>query len=243
MMKLVFMQKENSNNKVIESKHLSNDTIFKKYAVSEGDIIRIKPNEIVLLIKKGKLLDLQEEQGEYYINNPIIVDKESVQELKKVVIRKSENENLCVLFVNVDTIKNNKYIFNDPIKYIDWKNGEASEIYIKIEGLYDFKIENPKKFIGQVIGLRSIYTKQELVERIRKYVLSSIEAGINEVSREYKLDVAHLPEYSKKLEIELKQNKYDEKLSEYGVKITYFDISKLEVAKKKFKFFKKHIDN
>lgn len=237
MMKLVFMQKENSDNKVIESKHLSNDTIFKKYSVSEGDIVRIKENEIVLLIKKGKLLDIQENQGEYYVENPIIVDKESAYELKKIVIRKSENEKLCVLFINVDIIKNNKYIFNDPIKYIDWKNSESSELYIKLEGIYDFKIENPKKFISQVIGLRSIYTKQELVERIRKYVLNSIEEGINEISKEYKLDVTHLPEYSKKLEIKLKQNKYDEKLAEYGVKITYFDISKLEVTKKKLKFF------
>lgn len=238
MMKLVFMQEENSNNKVIESKHLGNDTIFKKYTVQEGDIIRIKENEIVLLIKKGMLLDLKEDKGEYFVDNPIIVDKEKAQELKNVVIRKSENEKLCVLFINVDIIKSNKYIFNDPIKYTNWKNGELSEVYIKIEGLYDFKIENPKKFIGQVIGLRSIYTKQELVERIRKYVLSSIEEGINQVSKEYKLDVKDLPEYSKKLEIELKQNKYDEKLSEYGVMITYFDITKLEVANKKRKFFK-----
>ena len=238
MMKLVFMQEENSNNKVIVSKHLGSVTIVNKYTVQEGDIIRIKENEIVLLIKKGMLLDLKEDKGEYFVDNPIIVDKETVQELKNVVIRKSENEKLCVLFINVDIIKSNKYIFNDPIKYTNWENGELSEVYIKIEGLYDFKIENPKKFIGQVIGLRSIYTKQELVERIRKYVLSSIEEGINQVSKEYKLDVKDLPEYSKKLEIELKQNKYDEKLSEYGVMITYFDITKLEVANKKRKFFK-----
>lgn len=238
MMKLVFMQKENSNNKVIESKHLENDTIFKKYSVSEKDIIRIKENEIVLLIKKGMLLDIKEDIGEYYVNDPIIIDKESVQELKNIKIRKSEEEKLCVLFINVGTLKNNKYIFNDPIKYVDWKNGKSSEIYIKLEGLYDFKIENPKKFISQVIGLRNIYTKQELVERIRKYVLNSIEEGINEISREYKIDVKSLSENSKKLEIKLKQNKYDEKLSEYGVKITYFDITKLEVTKrKKFKFF------
>lgn len=238
MMKLVFMQEENSNNKIIESKHLGNDTIFKKYNVKEGDIIRIKENEIVLLIKKGMLLDIKEDKGEYFVDNPIIVDKEKIQELKNVVIRKSENEKLCVLFINVDIIKGNKYIFNDPIRYTNWKNGELTEVYIKIEGLYDFKIENPKKFIGQVIGLRNIYTKQELVERIRKYILSSIEEGINQVSKEYKLDVNDLPEYSKKLEIELKQNKYDEKLSEYGVKITYFDITKLEVTNKKRKFFK-----
>lgn len=90
MMKLVFMQKENSDNKVIESKHLGNDTIFKKYSVFENDIIRIKPNEIVLLIKKGMLLDIKEDVGEYYVNDPIIIDKESAEELKNIKIRKSE---------------------------------------------------------------------------------------------------------------------------------------------------------
>ena len=122
MMKLVFMQEENSNNKVIESKHLGNDTIFKKYTVQEGDIIRIKENEIVFLIKKVMLLDLKEYKVEYFVDNPIIVDKETVQELKNVVIRKSENEKLCVLFINVDIIKSNKYIFNYTIKYTNWEN-------------------------------------------------------------------------------------------------------------------------
>lgn len=233
MMKLIFMQEENSNNKVIQSKHLGNDTIFKKYNVSEGDIIRIKENEIALLIKKGNLLDLKEKVGEYYLESNINADKE----IKNIIIRKSEDENLCVLFINIDIIKNNKYIFKDPIKYVNWKDGDTSDVYIKIEGLYDFKIENPKKFIGQVIGLRSIYTKQELVERIRKYVLSYIEEGINQLSKEYKLEVKDLPEYSKKLEVELKRNKYDEKLSEYGVIITYFNINKLQIIKKKNKFF------
>ena len=41
MMRLVFIQKEKSDKKVIESKHLGNDTIFKKYNVFENDIIRI----------------------------------------------------------------------------------------------------------------------------------------------------------------------------------------------------------
>lgn len=238
MMKLVFIQKENSDNKVIESIRLSNDTIFKKYNVSDGDIIRVKENEIVLLVKKGNLLDIKKEKGEYYVENPIIVDKKKLEESKKITIKKSENEKLCVLFFNSEIIKDNKYKFNDPIKFIDWKNGGTSKIYIKLEGRYDFKIENPQKFIGQVIGLRKIYTKQELIERIRKYVLNSIEEGINEVSKEYKLDVNSLEEYSKKIEIELKQNEYDEKLLEYGVKITYFDISKLEITNKKLKFFK-----
>lgn len=237
MMRLVFIQKEKSNKKVIESKHLGNDTIFKKYNVFEGDIVRIKENEIVLLIKEGKLFDVKEDIGEYYVDNPIVIDKKTVQELKKIKIRKSENEKLCVLFINVGILKNNKYIFNNPIKYVNWRNGESSEIYIKLEGLYDFKIENPKRFISQVIGLRNIYTKQELIERIRNYILNSIEEGINEISKEYKLDVNYLSEYSKNLEVKLKQNKYDEKLAEYGVKLTYFDITKLEVTNKKFKFF------
>ena len=37
IMNLIFLQEQNSNSKVIESKNLSNDTIFKKYNVFEKE--------------------------------------------------------------------------------------------------------------------------------------------------------------------------------------------------------------
>lgn len=223
------------NRKIIKCDILSNDMIFMKYDVSIGNVVEVSDNEYVILIYKGEIFDIKKQKGKYIIESKI-ADNELSDDWKELHIRKTENDELCVIFLNNNVITNNKYFINDPIKYVDFSN-EASDVLIKLEGNYDFRIENPKEFLGKIIGLRKRFPKQELVEKIRKYVLKSIEEGINEISQEYKLNVNDLPENSKQLEIKLKQNKYDDKLLEYGVKLTYFDINKLEIIKKKFKFF------
>lgn len=228
---------EQTKSKIVKCNNLNDDMIFIKYDIELEDIIEINDNQCAVLIEKGIVYDVQDKKGKYIVINEEMVSNENIkEEWKDLKIRETEKDSLCVVFLNENIIQHNKYIINDPIKYIDFTN-ESSEIFIKLEGYYDFKIEKPKEFLSKVIGLRKHFTKQELIEKVRKYVLKSIEEGINEISQEYKLDINTLPDNSKKLEIKLKQNKYDEKLLEYGVKLTYFDISKLEVVNKKFKIF------
>lgn len=236
MKKLLEYKHKDNEIKILESHNLSADMIFKKYDISEGDIIKVNSSEISLIVENGKVLDIKEE-GEYILSYTEGIDEEFEKQWGDLQVRKAENDGLCIIFINKEVIKHNKYYINDPIKYKDFKNNRQKEIKIKIEGSYDFKIENPKAFLSKVIGLRKHFSKQELIEKVRKYILNSIEKGINELSEEYKLDVEDLPENSKHLEIKLKQNEYDKKLLEYGVKLTYFDIDKLEVINKKFKFF------
>lgn len=237
--KLVNLLEKEENKKVIKCDNLSNDMIFMKYDVILGDIIEISNSQDVVLIEKGIVYDAQDKVGQYIVMNEIIdTDKDVKEEWKDLKIRKTEDNGLCVVFLNKNVIEHNKYMINDPIKYVDWKDGSSKEIFIKVEGFYDFKIDDSKKLLSQIIGLRNHFSKQELIERIRKFVIYSIEKGINELSEEYKLDIKTLETKSKELEIKLKQNEYDTKLLEYGVKITYFDISHLEIAKRKFKIFK-----
>lgn len=237
--KLVNLLEKEENKKVIKCDNLSNDMIFMKYDVILGDIIEISDSQDVVLIEKGIVYDAQDKAGQYIVMNEIIdTDKDVKDEWKDLKIRKTEDNGLCVVFLNKNVIEHNKYMINDPIKYVDWKDGTSKELFIKVEGFYDFKIDDSKKLLSQIIGLRNHFSKQELIERIRKFVVYSIEKGINELSEEYKLDIKTLETKSKELEIKLKQNEYDAKLLEYGVKITYFDISHLEIAKRKFKIFK-----
>lgn len=237
--KLVNLLEKQEDKKVIKCNSLNNDMIFMKYDVALGDIVETTDNEYIVLVEKGIVYDAHDKTGQYIVMNEIIDSDEDIKEKwKDLKIRKTDNNELCVIFLNKDIISHNKYFINDPIKYTDWKDGKSQNVYIKLEGFYDFKIENPKKLLSQVIGIRAHFSKQELIERIRKFVINSIEKGINEISEEYKLDIESLETKSKELEIKLKQNEYDYKLLEYGVKITYFDISHLEVSKRKFKIFK-----
>ena len=234
--KIITYDKKLEDNKIIKCKKLTNDIIFMKYDVKVGDIIDVNGEEFVVLINKGEVYDVKDKCGKYIIIEEK-TDSNIKEQWKDLHIRKTENDEICIIYLNRNIIKHNKYSINDPIKYINF-NKEGSEIYIKLEGYYDFKIENPKMFLSKIIGIRKHFTKQELIEKIRKYILKSIEKGINEISEEYKLNIEDLPEKSKKLEIKLKQNEYDEKLLEYGVKLTYFDINKFEITNKKNKFFK-----
>ena len=235
--KLVNIKNVNEEN-LIKCNKLSNDMLFMKYDVCIGDVIEVCEDEFIVLINKGEVYDVKNACGYYKIMNEIIdSDMDIKEEWKDLHIRKTENDDMCIVFLNERVIENNKYLISNPIKYIDFSNNDPIEIFISLEGKYDFKIENPKMFLSKVIGLRHHYSKQELIEKIRMYVLKSIEKGINEISEEYKLSIDDLPENSKKLEIKLKQNEYDAKLLEYGVKLTYFDINRLEVKDKKLKIF------
>lgn len=237
--KLVKLLEKQEENSIIKCNNLSNNMIFMKYDVNIGDIIEVTNAQYAVLIEKGIVYDAHEDSGQYIIMNEIIdSDVDVKDEWKDLKIRKTDNNSLCVIFLNKNVIEHNKYTINDPIKYINWKDEVSQKIYIKIEGFYDFKIVDPKMLLSKIIGLRKHFSKQELIERIRKYVTNSIEKGINEISEEYKLEVEDLEKKSKELEIKLKQNEHDEKLLEYGVKITYFDISHLEITKRKFKIFK-----
>lgn len=222
------------NLKLIECKNLSNDLLFVKHDVLENDLVKLNDNQNLVLVEYGKVVDLKEEKGIYQIKD---IPKSS-EIFEGLVIKKAENEELCVIFINKENIIHNKYIVDNPIKYIDWQNGKSTEIYIKLEGFYDFRIEDTMKFLSKVIGLRNHFSKQELIEKVRKYIISSIEKGINEISEEYKLSIDTLVKKSKELEVKLKQNEYDVKLLEYGIKLLYFDVKDFEVSKKKFKFFK-----
>ena len=235
-MKLIKLEEALSKN-IIECKDLNNDIIFRKYNISEGNIIKVENNQIVCMSEKGRVLDIKEEYVKYKVQNIDETDEEFDKKWKDLIIRKSEEEDLCIIFFNKNVIRHNKYFISDPIKYKNWKDEKEVEIFINLEGYYDFKIIDPKMLLSKIIGLRRYFTKQELIEKVRKYIVSSIEEGINEISEEYKLDIDTLTQNSDKLEVKLKQNEYDRKLEEYGIKLTYFDIKKFEITKKKFKFF------
>ena len=227
---------EGQEKNILEYK-FNNDILFKKYEIN-NNIIKLDNNQLVCLIEKGRILDYKDSEGIYIVKNNNLIEKYD-KEWNSFIIRDAEDQKLCVVFFNKNIISKNKYIINDPIKYVNWENGKEEEIYIKISGTYNFKIIDSAKFLSKAIGLSSIYVKQELIERIREYVLNSIQEGINELSKEYKLDINTLYSKSKDLEIKLKQNEYDKKLFEYGIKLTYFDITNLDATKKKNKFFKK----
>lgn len=150
---------------------------------------------------------------------------------------KTKDLPLSIVFINLQEIKENKFYFKKPIEYIDWTNlhfdeekntEEPLKTAFTGDGKFNFIISNPVLFLSSILGIREHYTKQELIEQIRKIVVNSIQLGINELGEEYKLSIQLVKNKTNELEIRVSQNNYDEKLAKRGIKITYFEITNFE---------------
>ena len=224
--------------KIIQCDELKNDIIFVKYNISENDLINIQDGQCAIMLEKGNILDVESKNGFYVVNRNSNFNKNIDAEWKNLYIRDSENETLCVIFLNLNLITNNKYVLNNsPIKFIDLKTDDFIKKHINLEAIYDFKIKEPSKMLSKVVGLRNHFSKQELIEKIRSLILNHLEKVINETLIEYKFDIDTLINNFKELDINLKKSWNDLKLLEYGVEISNFDVKNFEIINRKFKFF------
>lgn len=221
----------------LECNELGNNLLFRKYNVKENDIILLKEKEFLILTRKGQVLDVENEIGKYKIQNGKSNKKVFLQDWQDVNIKKSEDEPLNVIFLNTRTIIKNKFFIEEPIKYIEYNKDGEKVYYLKINGNFDFKIVNPKAFLKRVIGLRSSFPKQELIEQIRNYILQYIEYEINIISKDYKLKLDNIETKIRDLKIDFRKNKFVDKLLEYGIRLIDFDIDNLEIVDNKFRKF------
>lgn len=142
---------------------------------------------------------------------------------------KADNSNLCIIVFNMNEIIGNSFHIDKPIKYTDWTKNKPLKAKFTCKGNFNFRIDNPALFFSRVYGVRDHYSKLELIEQIRKNAINSIQEGINELSEEYKLSIELVKTKTSELEIKVKENDYDLKLKMRGIKISYFELSDLDI--------------
>lgn len=142
---------------------------------------------------------------------------------------KKDESGLCILVFNMNEIIGNSFHIDKPIKYTDWTKNKPLHAQFTCKGKFNFKIDDPALFFSRVYGVREHYSKIELIEQIRQNAINSIQEGINELSEEYKLSIELVKTKTSELEIKLKENSYDLKLKMRGIKITYFELTDLDI--------------
>ena len=192
---------------MIECQKLDNHILLYKQKLDENEhyVVKLKSKQCAILFEKGQIWDMLKEEGIYTIkmaSNPLFL-----QELKDYKI-KDNQDRLCILFFNLDTITNNKF-------YI--KKKHKNDFYG--EGIFDFKIENPLKLFNKVIQVRSYYSKEELLEQIRERISKIVTSVIKEYGKAYIL------------EEELMNSSLDV-FEEYGIKIVSSNIKNIQFKKK-----------
>lgn len=156
--------------------------------VSNGSIIHVYPNTLMLLVDGGKIVDYCAQEGYYEVNNssaPSLFNgdlKESLKETwKRIGFNGIPSAKQLVYYVNTAEIKGIKFGTKNPVQYFD--NFYNAELFLRAHGSYSIKITDPLKFFAEFApkGTDRIDAKN-LNEQLGNEFMDALQTAINQMS-------------------------------------------------------------
>ncbi len=124
--------------------------------ISNGSVIHVYPNQFMMLIDGGKVVDYTAEEGYYTVDDssmPSLFNgqfgdtlKESFSRIKYGGVTPKGQK---AFFVNLQEIKGIKFGTPNPINYFD--NFYNAELFLRTHGTYSIKITDPLLFYREAI--------------------------------------------------------------------------------------------
>lgn len=156
--------------------------------VSNGSVIHVYPNTLMLLMDGGKIVDYSAQEGYYEVNNssaPSIFNgelKDSVKETwKRFQFGGVPSQKQYVYYINTAEIKGIKFGTRNPVNYFD--NFYNAELFLRAHGSYSIKITDPIKFFTEFApkGTDRIEIK-DLSEQLFNEFMDALQSAINQMS-------------------------------------------------------------
>jgi len=156
--------------------------------ISNGSVIHVQPNQFMLLVDGGKIIDYTAEEGYYQVVNssmPSIFNgqlddavKETFNRIKFGGVPSSAQK---AYFINLQEIKGIKFGTRNPINYFD--NFYNAELFLRTHGSYSIKIVDPLKFFEEVIPRnKNIVEIQEINTQYLSEFMNALQTAINQMS-------------------------------------------------------------
>lgn len=191
---------------VIEADEMSDTTVFTsgkpvrsddkrnsnrkgtELTVTNGSKIHVYPNQFMMLLDGGKIVDYTAEPGYYTVDNssmPSLFNgefgdsiKESFSRIKFGGVTPTAQK---VFFVNLQEIKGIKFGTRNPVNYFD--NFYNSELFLRAHGSYSIKVTDPIKFYEQVIPRNAeIVNINDVNEQYIAEFLDAFQSALNQFS-------------------------------------------------------------
>ncbi|MBM4764645.1 SPFH domain-containing protein [Bacillus sp. B15-48] len=156
--------------------------------ISNGSIIHVHPNQFMLLIDGGKVIDYSAEPGYYKVENssmPSLFNGEFEEALQETFNRVKfggvPSSAQRVYFINLQEIKGIKFGTRNPINYFD--NFYNAELFLRTHGNYSIKIVDPLKFFVEAIPRnKSSVDIKEINEQYLAEFMNALQTAINQMS-------------------------------------------------------------
>ena len=151
-------------------------------------MIHVYPNQFMMLVDGGKVVDYTAEEGYYTVNNssaPSLFNgqfgdslKDSLDRVRFAGVTPRQQK---VYYVNLQEIKGIKFGTRNPINYFD--SFYNAELFLRTHGSYSIKVTDPLLFYAEAIPRNK--DRVEITDINEQYLsefLEALQAAINQMS-------------------------------------------------------------
>ena len=156
--------------------------------ISNGSLIHVYPNQFMMLVDGGQIIDYTAEEGYYEVDNssmPSLFNGElgdAVKEtFRRVAFGGSTPLSQKVYFINTQEIKGIKFGTPNPINYMD--EFYNAELWLRAYGYYSIKITDPIKFFFEAIPRNATSVDiNDINDQYRSEFLNVLGTALNKMS-------------------------------------------------------------
>ena len=172
--------------------------------VSDGSVIHVYPNQFMMLVDGGKIVDYTAEEGYYKVSHSSMPSmfngqfgealKESFNRIRFGGVTPGAQK---VYYVNLQEIKGIKFGTRNPVNYFD--NFYNAELFLRAHGTYSIKITDPLKFYAEVVPKNAERLEMEDInEQYLNEFLEALQTSINQMSADG-IRISYVPSKSMEL--------------------------------------------
>ena len=156
--------------------------------VSNGSVIHVYPNQFMMIVDGGKVIDYTAEEGYFVVQNsalPSLFNGEFWEALAETFERLKYGGSTPtvqkVYYVNLQEIKGIKFGTPTPVNYFD--NFYNAELFLRAHGTYSIRVTDPLKFYSEVVPKNADRVEIDRInEQYRNEFLEALQASINQMS-------------------------------------------------------------
>ena len=156
--------------------------------VSDGSVIHVYPNQFMLLVDGGKVIDYTGEPGYFTVKNssmPSLFNgqlKEAVSEsFDRIRFGGQTPTAQKVYFINLQEIKGIKFGTPNPINYFD--QFYYAELFLRAHGTYSIKVTDPILFYAEAVPKNADHIEVEDINgQYLSEFLEALQSSINQMS-------------------------------------------------------------
>lgn len=189
---------------VIEADNMGDNTVFTSGVktrvgqntkgtadlISNGSKIRVYPNQFMMLVDGGKIVDYTAEEGYYTVDDssaPSLFNGQFGEALKESLNRIKYGGQTSlkqqVFFINLQEIKGIKYGTTNPINYFD--TFYNAELFLRCHGNYSIKITDPVLFYSEVIPKNESRVEfTDISSQYQSEFMTALSSSINQMSQD-----------------------------------------------------------